>query len=286
MLTAKAADFSEPSFWILPLALIPSIGFLFPTSWFLWFYFINEHVLRYLNKRVPRDYDTVPLLLFWALLLVWLVPWIAFLPQALRQVPIRWRRMRSQLDREGRANLLFMLWALVIVVFFSFSTRQEYYTVPAIPAIALLVGGWLKREIESPANSHDRRAGVISSTVLFALGILVLSVGMFFVAYSRPPAPGMDISELLSKNPAEYKLLRPFTRSYAAVSRRLSLAAIRIFVRLFHWNRAELASTPPRPPRPRKHCLGSDDGCRARLCALRIRNFLAYPYVKTSCTRY
>src|SRR5205814_3823977 len=67
-------------------------------------------------------------------------------------------------------------------------------------------GGWLKREIESPANSHDRRAGVISSTVLFALGILVLSVGMFFVAYSKPPAPGIDISELLTKNPEEYKL--------------------------------------------------------------------------------
>src|SRR5438093_8353205 len=177
-----------------------------PIRGFLWFYFINEHLLRYLNKRVPRDYDTVPLLLFLALLLVWLVPWIAFLPQALRQVPIRWRRMRSQLDREGRANLLFMLWALVIVVFFSFSTRQEYYTVPAIPAIALLVGGWLKREIESPANSNDRRAGVVYSPVLFALGILVLYVGMFFVAYSRPPAPGIDISELLTKNPEEYKL--------------------------------------------------------------------------------
>ena len=49
---------------------------------FFWFYFVNEHFLRYLNKRVPRDYDTVPLLLFWALLLLWLIPWVAFLPQA------------------------------------------------------------------------------------------------------------------------------------------------------------------------------------------------------------
>jgi len=37
---------------------------------FFWFYFVNEHFLRYLNKRVPRDYGTVPLLLFWGLLLV------------------------------------------------------------------------------------------------------------------------------------------------------------------------------------------------------------------------
>jgi len=173
---------------------------------FLWFYFVNEHVLRYLNKRVPRDYDTVPLLLFWALLLVWLIPWIAFLPQALRRIPLRLRQMRSQLDRQSRANLLFVLWALVIVVFFSFSTRQEYYTVPAIPAIALLVGGWLKNEIESPASSNDRRAGVVSSTVLFVSGVAVFALGMFFVAYSKPPASGVDISALLTKNPDEYQL--------------------------------------------------------------------------------
>ena len=46
---------------------------------FFWFYFVNEHLLRYLNRRVPRDYDTVPLILFWGLLLVWMLPWSAFL---------------------------------------------------------------------------------------------------------------------------------------------------------------------------------------------------------------
>src|SRR3989440_1964941 len=55
-----------------------------PIRGFLWFYFINEHLLRYLNKRVPRDYDTVPLLLFLALSFLWIFPWLAFLPQACR----------------------------------------------------------------------------------------------------------------------------------------------------------------------------------------------------------
>ncbi|HKC70872.1 MAG TPA: glycosyltransferase family 39 protein, partial [Terriglobales bacterium] len=54
---------------------------------FLWFYFVNEHFLRYLNERVPRDYGTVPLAVFWALLLIWLAPWSVFLPQAVRAVP-------------------------------------------------------------------------------------------------------------------------------------------------------------------------------------------------------
>src|SRR5205807_248668 len=103
---------------------------------FLWFYFVNEHFLRYLNKRVPRDYDTVPLWLFWGLMLVWLFPWSAFLPQSLARVPLRLRSLKT-LDLRGRATLLFALWALVILLFFSFSTRQEYYVIPAITPQAL-----------------------------------------------------------------------------------------------------------------------------------------------------
>ena len=32
---------------------------------FLWFFFINEQFLRFLNLRYPRDYNTVPRLYFW-----------------------------------------------------------------------------------------------------------------------------------------------------------------------------------------------------------------------------
>src|SRR5208282_282332 len=107
---------------------------------FLWFYFVNEHILRFLNRRTPRDYDTVPLLLFWVLLVLWLIPWTVFLPQSLQEVPRRWREFRSQMSRRQRAYLMFFLWNVVIVGFFSLSTRQEYYTIPAIPGMALLVG--------------------------------------------------------------------------------------------------------------------------------------------------
>ena len=75
---------------------------------FLWFYFVNEHIMRFLNKRVPPGYDTVPLFLFWAMLVLWLVPWAVFLPQALREVPLR--QLRS-LDHRKRANLLSLVGA-------------------------------------------------------------------------------------------------------------------------------------------------------------------------------
>jgi Dolichyl-phosphate-mannose-protein mannosyltransferase len=173
---------------------------------FLWFYFINEHLLRFLNRRMPRDYDTVPLLLFWILTLIWLVPWTAFVPQALADVPHKWRKWRAQLTPRQKANLLFAIWGLLIVLFFSFSTRQEYYTIPALPAFALLVGNWLSREVEDTSAAGPRRSGKISSTVLFAVGGVAFVVGMIFLGFSKPPAPGVDLAELLKKHPQDYAL--------------------------------------------------------------------------------
>jgi len=173
---------------------------------FLWFYFVNEHILRFLNKRVPRDYDTVPLLLFWALLVVWLIPWSVFVPQGLMEVPRRWREFRSQMTRRQRANLLFILWSLVIVGFFSFSTRQEYYTIPAIPGMALLIGGWLARERMSATASAERRTGRWSSVALVVVGAMLAAVGLVVLSLSKVPPPGTDLSDLLKKHPEEYAL--------------------------------------------------------------------------------
>ena len=44
---------------------------------------------RYIGKRYPVDYGTFPLLLFWGMILVWLLPWSPFLPQAIRRVRLR-----------------------------------------------------------------------------------------------------------------------------------------------------------------------------------------------------
>src|SRR5256886_4293499 len=159
---------------------------------FLWFYFVNEHFLRYLNKRVPRDYDTVPLMIFWGLLLLWFFPWIASLPQALKKAPVRRRDLRSVLNARQSANLLFLLWAIVILLFFSFSSRQEYYTIPALPALALLVGGWLAQESDSVVGRPERGAGRISSVGLLGAGVAGFLFWHFFLSLSKnsPPPRG------------------------------------------------------------------------------------------------
>jgi 4-amino-4-deoxy-L-arabinose transferase-like glycosyltransferase len=173
---------------------------------FLWFYFINEQFLRYLGKRVPPDYDTVPLVVFWGLMLVWLFPWSAFVFQSLAEVPHRWGEWRSGMNRRQRALLLYAIWAAVILVFFSFSTRQEYYAIPALPGLALLIGGWLQREDESPATSRLRRNGRIGSMALLVLSVVILATAMFLLMQSKSmPADG-DLADLLKKNPNEYAL--------------------------------------------------------------------------------
>jgi 4-amino-4-deoxy-L-arabinose transferase-like glycosyltransferase len=173
---------------------------------FFWFYFINEHFLRYLNERVPRDYDTVPLLVFWALVLVWIWPWCMFTIQALGQVPRKLRDYASGLNRDQRASVVFALWVLVIVAFFSFSTRQEYYTIPALPGLALLIGGWLQKEADAPPASATRKWGRISSAVLMMIGVAAFVVGMFMLHLSETAPAGVELYELLKKNPGMYAL--------------------------------------------------------------------------------
>jgi 4-amino-4-deoxy-L-arabinose transferase-like glycosyltransferase len=173
---------------------------------FFWFYFVNEHFLRYLNKRYPNDYDTVPLLLFWGLMLLWLMPWTAFVLQALRQVPHKIGDWRVGLTKQQRGTLLFALWALLVLLFFSFSSRQEYYVIPGVPGLALLLGGWLARETASVPDSSERRSGRLSSVALMVLGVIACMAAVALAVQSQAPPHNYDIAELLKKNPEAYKL--------------------------------------------------------------------------------
>jgi 4-amino-4-deoxy-L-arabinose transferase-like glycosyltransferase len=173
---------------------------------FFWFYFVNEQVLRYLNRRVPRDYDTVPLLLFWGLLGIWLIPWIAFIFKAIVPVRMRSSLRRVRLPSHDQAWNLLGLWAAFVMVFFSFSTRQEYYSLPALPPLALMIGGWLGREEKCSVRDPRRIAGRRIAIVLFILGATGSMLATFVAIRSRPPAPGVDISTLLTQNPQDYAL--------------------------------------------------------------------------------
>ena len=173
---------------------------------FFWFYFINDQILRYLNLRVPRDYDKVPLLLFWGLLLVWTFPWSFAVVKSLKQVPLRVRDWGGQLDKPSRGALLMAVWAAFVLVFFSFSTRQEYYVLPALPALAVLCGMWLKRESDSAPDSALRRSAVRGATALLVLGVIASVAAGWFAAVAPAVQADADFGEVLRRVDSMYKL--------------------------------------------------------------------------------
>jgi 4-amino-4-deoxy-L-arabinose transferase-like glycosyltransferase len=183
-----------------------------------WFYFVNEQLLRYLNLRVPRDYDTVPLYLFWGLCFIWLMPWSAFVfKAAMRFVPThsaKWRRVlrNHTLDIRMRGWLLLAIWAAFVLLFFSFSTRQEYYVLPALPPLAMLTAGWLSLDsrIAWQPNTYDariiRRAVLRCTAVLLVLGTIFAAASLVFLLHTNKPAPDTDLAALLQQNPGDYAM--------------------------------------------------------------------------------
>ncbi|HSU87886.1 MAG TPA: glycosyltransferase family 39 protein [Terriglobia bacterium] len=157
---------------------------------FFWFYFMNEHVLRFLNLRYPRDYNTVPRLLFWSLHLVWLFPWSFYFPAVARLG-------YKPVDRAGRTRLLALCWAGFVMTFFSFSTTQEYYSLPIYPAFALLLGAAMV------SDSLWIRRGT-KAVGLLAASLVLLIAGIIWKVWSLP-TPG-DISSALVQHPELYTL--------------------------------------------------------------------------------
>ena len=227
------------------IAMPPGLGLPARGGW-AWFYLYNEHIARFLQRRIPHDYGQVPVLLFWLLAALWLFPWTAFLPAAiLRHIrdlrdseffskpkknviltlnAVKGKNPRispeapqksgapsmaqshrdmSGMDREAALTLL--LWAGLVLVFFTFSARQEYYSLPAVPALALMAGGLLARADRDPSSPAARTALAWHRWLLVPLCSLLAAVALFFAITAPHADPHTDIASLLSQG-GDYNL--------------------------------------------------------------------------------
>ncbi len=178
------ATIRNPPYWYFSMRSVPG-----EYHGFFWFYFINEHLLRFLNLRYPRDYNTVPRLYFWLFHLLWLFPWSAYLAAATR---LSYRPV----NRAGRARLLALCWTGFLLVFFTFSSTQEYYSMPCYPALALLIGCAL-------TQTKWIRAGHLAVSCI--AGAAVIAIAIILAQVWNVPTPG-DISAALTQNPDAYTL--------------------------------------------------------------------------------
>jgi len=83
------------------------------------------------------------------------------------------------------------------MVFFTFSTTQEYYSMPIYPALALLLGGAM-----SAGGGWIRGGTRLLSAIAGAAAITVIAI---LILVRNLPAPG-DIAGALSEHPGAYTL--------------------------------------------------------------------------------
>ena len=127
---------------------------------FFHFFFIREHVERYL---LPDHHRLGPWWYFFPVLIFGLLPWTS---SALRAMWIGWR----QRDAAFGVDRFLIVWILSIVAFFSFSeSKLPAYVLPVLPAMLILLARHIGR-----FPLYARREPIFLSA---ALGVLLCVLG-------------------------------------------------------------------------------------------------------------
>ncbi len=204
------------------IALPQGVGLPATGGW-AWFYLYNEHIARFLSKRIPHDYGQTPIWLFWLFTALWMVPWVAFIPASIPGILRALRRKQAfvlahnsdapaeviahkeksaiaAIRRNRQAAITLLLWIGIVLGFFTLSARQEYYGLPALPALALLSAGALAVADNRLADRAKVQRSLLrwSAWLLVPLTTLVAIICGYFAFTAHPPAPGTDIVSLLA----------------------------------------------------------------------------------------
>jgi dolichyl-phosphate-mannose-protein mannosyltransferase len=176
---------------------------------FVDFYIVNEHVRRFLGTREPIDYVSLSVCGFWIATLFWLLPWALFLPGALC----------SALKHDARRLAIPILWSSSVVGFFTLTgSRLEYYALPAVPALAVIVAVYWQHFFQHRVPHWEIQLPAI---VLLAAALAALPKLFLF------PQGGVDLLTAMVSNVDGY-YREYFSRhpedSFALVSESLRLA--------------------------------------------------------------
>jgi hypothetical protein len=149
---------------------------------------------------MPRDYNKLPAALYWSLHLVWLFPWSLFAPVA---VVSGWRRrysLRAFAETQaGRTTLLLTIYSALVLVVFSLSTNQEYYTFPIyLPLLLLLCAALVCAESAFDTDRMLRRILLAGHLAYEVLGLAIVGALAYGLWSARSFAFAPDIGDLLA----------------------------------------------------------------------------------------
>jgi hypothetical protein len=132
----------------------------------------------------------MPLYAYLIMVVVWTFPWSVFLPVALRRT---WPRAKA-VGRDERGTLFILLWAASVIGFFALTpSRLEYYSLPAFPALALVLGRLWDTEMAARTD-RDPARGVSYS----CFGLLAISVGLLPASWLFPRLENISLYNMFT----------------------------------------------------------------------------------------
>jgi 4-amino-4-deoxy-L-arabinose transferase-like glycosyltransferase len=153
---------------------------------FTWFYFINEHWMRFLDKRIPRDYYTGSLYYYIPRVLGYAVPWTFLAPFFVKKISF------SIVDSFRR---FLWCWFVAFFCFFSLSkAKANYYMVVGMPPLALWLGAYLE---------NYRWKKTILALALLSSAILVIG-GIFYIRAKEDHFSTKSSLEVFKKDETVY----------------------------------------------------------------------------------
>jgi 4-amino-4-deoxy-L-arabinose transferase-like glycosyltransferase len=132
---------------------------------FFYFFFIDQHVLRFLTTRHKRS---GPLYYFIPVLIGGMFPWSLFIPRALVSL---WKKKELR---------LFFIWSGVVFVFFSISgSKLPPYILPLFPSLAIVIGYLFNEKWEEYAGWNYEMVGYLIIFLAFSGAALFQMNGAF-----------------------------------------------------------------------------------------------------------
>ncbi len=142
---------------------------------FAWDYVVNQHLLFFLDKKFPRDSEGDGLPFFWAAFVARALPWVMLVPFVVREA---WGGRRAAAPASERSSALLGVWLAGVMCFFSLApSRLEHYSLPALPAAALLAARAFERLRRGELGAGVWYTFAVVSAALVVAGVVGVTIG-------------------------------------------------------------------------------------------------------------
>lgn len=161
---------------------------------FLWDYVVNQHLLFFFDKKLPRDSIPDSLGLFWGSFFARGLPWSLLLPAAIAH---SWIKARTANQNEAWQYLP-VVWLAGVLGFFSLAvSRLEHYSLPALPAMALLVGSLLADLVAGQTWIFPSYLSYLPALGSFLMFVVALCDPTVLLAVLDPMLKGYNLEALV-----------------------------------------------------------------------------------------